>query len=114
MSYYNDFSESIERPRRFWARQSEKINWFHSPENILTQDDRGFYRWFEGGKLNTCYLALDQHVINGRGNQPALIYDSPVTGKKQSFTYKQLLEQTSLFVAMEKTLQLDVGNPDGE
>ena len=97
MSYANDFIESIDKPRQFWARQSEKINWFHSPENILTQDDRGFYHWFEGGKLNTCYLALDQHVINGRGNQPALIYDSPVTGKKQSFTYKQLLEQTSLF-----------------
>ena len=110
MYYSNEFKESIEKPEQFWFRQSEKINWFHSPENILTQDDRGFYRWFEGGKLNTCYLALDQHVINGRGNQPALIYDSPVTGKKQSFTYKQLLEQTSLFAGA--LAELGVGKGD--
>ena len=110
MSYYNDFSESIERPRRFWARQSEKINWFDPPREILTQDDRGFYHWFDGGTLNTCYLALDQHVINGQGDQPALLYDSPVTGTKRSFTYKQLLEETSLFAGSLSDLGVGKGD----
>ena len=86
MFYASDFVESIDKPAQFWERQSDKISWFQSPKNILTKDDKGFYHWFEGGKLNTCYLALDQHVINGHGNQPALIFDSPVTDKKKSFT----------------------------
>ena len=97
MSYSNEFKESIEKPEQFWLRQAEKIDWFKFPGKILTQDERGFYRWFEGGFLNTCFLALDQHVNNGRGNQLALIYDSPVTAQKQTFTYDQLLEQTALF-----------------
>jgi len=110
MSYINDFIESIEKPVQFWERQSDKISWFQTPENILTKDDKGFYHWFEGGKLNTCYLALDQHVINGHGNQPALIFDSPVTDKKKSFTYKQLLEQTSLFAGALANLGVEKGD----
>ena len=110
MSYTNDFIESIEKPVQFWERQSDKISWFQTPENILTKDDKGFYHWFEGGKLNTCYLALDQHVINGHGNQPALIFDSPVTDKKKSFTYKQLLEQTSLFAGALANLGVEKGD----
>ena len=110
MSYSSDFRQSIENPEQFWFRQAEKIDWFKFPEKILTQDDRGFYRWFEGGSLNTCYLALDQHVNNGRANQPALIYDSPVTGQKQTFTYDQLLEQTALFAGA--LVDLGVGKGD--
>jgi len=110
VSYSNEFKESIEKPEQFWFRQAEKIDWIKSPEKILTQDERGFYRWFEGGSLNTCYLALDQHVNNGRGNQPALIYDSPVTDQKQTFTYDQLLEQTALFAGA--LVDLGVGKGD--
>jgi propionyl-CoA synthetase len=110
MFYSNEFKESIEKPEQFWFRQAEKIDWFKFPEKILTQDERGFYRWFEGGSLNTCFLALDQHVNNGRGNQPALIYDSPVTAQKQTFTYDQLLEQTALFAGA--LVDLGVGKGD--
>ena len=97
MSYTSEFVESIEKPGQFWKRQSNKISWFQSPENILTKDEHGFYQWFKGGTLNTCYLALDKHVATGRGSQAALIYDSPVTNQKQTFTYDQLLDQTALF-----------------
>ena len=97
MSYTSEFVESIEKPGQFWKRQSNKISWFQSPENILTKDQHGFSQWFKGGTLNTCYLALDKHVANGRGSQAALIYDSPVTNQKQTFTYDQLLDQTALF-----------------
>jgi len=110
MFYASDFVESIDKPAQFWERQSDKISWFQSPKNILTKDDKGFYHWFEGGKLNTCYLALDQHVINGYGNQPALIFDSPVTDIKKSFTYKQLLEKTSIFAGALANLGVEKGD----
>ena len=73
MSYTSEFVESIEKPGQFWERQSNKISWFQSPENILTKDEHGFSQWFKGGTLNTCYLALDKHVATGRGSQAALI-----------------------------------------
>ena len=110
MSYQFIYKESLEIPEQFWLDQARKIHWFKSPEKILSQDDRGFYSWFEGGTLNTCYLALDKHVADGRGNQPALIYDSPVTDQKQTFTYDQLLEQTALFAGA--LVDLGVGKGD--
>ncbi|MEA1881747.1 MAG: propionyl-CoA synthetase [Candidatus Marinimicrobia bacterium] len=110
MAYIEDFIESIDSPEQFWAKQAEKIHWFKFPEKILSQDDRGFYHWFEGGTLNTCYLALDKHVADGRGNQPALIYDSPVTEKKKTFNYEQLLDQTSRFAGA--LADLGVGKGD--
>jgi len=110
MSYQFIYKESLEIPEKFWLDQARKIQWFKSPEKILSQDDRGFYSWFEGGTLNTCYLALDKHVADGRGNQPALIYDSPVTDQKQTFTYDQLLEQTALFAGA--LVDLGVGKGD--
>ena len=54
-----------------------------------------FYRWFAGGTLNTCHNALDRHVDAGRGDQNALIYDSPVTGTKRARTYRQLRDETA-------------------
>ena len=79
MGYLKEFKESIDQPEQFWKRQAKKIHWFSSPESILSHDENDFYRWFKGGTMNTCHLALDIHVENGRGNQLALIYDSPVT-----------------------------------
>ena len=110
MSYTSEFVESIEKPAQFWERQSNKISWFQSPENILTKDDHGFYRWFKGGTLNTCYLALDKHVAAGRGSQAALIYDSPVTDQKKIFTYDQLLDQTALFAGALANLGVSKGD----
>ena len=110
MSYTNEFVESIEKPVQFWERQSNKISWFKSPENILTKDDHGFYQWYKGGTLNTCYLALDKHVASGRGSQAALIYDSPVTNQKQTFTYDQLLDQTALFAGALANLGVGKGD----
>jgi len=110
MSYTSEFVESIEKPAQFWERQSNKISWFQSPENILTKNDHGFYQWFKGGTLNTCYLALDKHVAAGRGCQAALIYDSPVTDQKQTFTYDQLLDQTALFAGALANLGVGKGD----
>lgn len=110
MSYLSEFQQSIENPETFWAEQAKKIDWFEPPKTILSQDEKGFYHWFEGGRINTCYLALDYHVANGRGDQPALIYDSPVTETKKTFTYDQLLEETALFGGVLS--ELGVGKRD--
>ena len=110
MSYLSDFHEAVNNPEQYWQKQAKKIHWFTFPETILSKDKQGHYHWFEGGKLNTCYLALDQHVLNGRGDQPALIYDSPVTNNKRSFTYNDLLEKVSLFSGVLADLGIEKGD----
>ena len=66
-------------PEDFWAEAAEAVHWNKKWDKVLDASRPPFYRWFVGGLLNTCYNALDRHVENGRANQPALIYDSPVT-----------------------------------
>ncbi|HBL55035.1 MAG TPA: propionyl-CoA synthetase, partial [Deltaproteobacteria bacterium] len=83
MSYFEIFRKSLEQPELFWREQAEQIKWYEFPETILSQDEHGFYRWFTGGKLNTSYLALDVQIEEGRGAQPALIYDSPATNSQR-------------------------------
>ena len=110
MDYLKEFKESINQPERFWKRQAKKIHWFSSPESILSHDENNFYRWFKGGTMNTCHLALDIHVENGRGNQLALIYDSPVTDTQKTFTYRELLDKTSRFAGALKNLGVEKGD----
>ena len=84
-------------PQSFWAKAAEDIHWMSPYTRILNDDNPPFYRWFEGGSLNTCYNALDRHVAEGRGDQLALIYDSPVTNTKQQFTYRELTQKVAEF-----------------
>ncbi|MCB9057036.1 MAG: propionyl-CoA synthetase [Calditrichae bacterium] len=97
MGYQEIFKQSIEDPQSFWAEKAEDIFWFQKPESVLSQDKKGNYRWFKGGMLNTAYLALDYHIETGYGDQIALIYDSPVTGKKRKYTYMQLRDKVAAF-----------------
>ncbi|MGY6742761.1 MAG: acetyl-coenzyme A synthetase N-terminal domain-containing protein [Cecembia sp.] len=76
MNYSSEFQKSIESPENFWKEKAESIAWFSFPEKILSTNKEGFYRWYEGGKLNTSYLCLDYHITHNRGEQTALIYDS--------------------------------------
>lgn len=100
-SDYSDFyQQSVKDPIGFWKDQARLINWFKFPKEILSKDEHDLYRWYKGGKLNSSFLALDQHVNNGRGNQTALIYDSPVTQTKKQFTYSQLLREVELVAGM--------------
>jgi acyl-coenzyme A synthetase/AMP-(fatty) acid ligase len=89
-AYSENYDKSINSPELFWAEQAAQINWFKSPNTILSKNNRGLYQWFEDGEMNTCYLAIDQHIAQGNGDRKALIYDSPVTGNKMQFTYKEL------------------------
>lgn len=94
--YKSQYFESLDSPEKFWGRQGERIQWIKKPNKILSKYPNSHDRWFEGGTLNTCALALDYHVNSGRADQIALIYDSPVTGQKEKFTYTELLKQTAL------------------
>ena len=94
-TYTQVYARSLADPESFWAEQATRIPWVEAPEKILEKDQNGVWRWFSDGVLNSCYVALDQHVVGGRGEQTALIYDSPVTGVVQHFTYAQLLEKTA-------------------
>lgn len=110
MTYREYYKQSQDTPELFWEEQAKSIDWFKFPDTILTKDEEGLARWYKGGQLNTCYLALDYHVINGRGNQTALIYDSPVTNTRQSYTYKELLEETAIFAGVLKTMGVSKGD----
>ena len=110
MTYQQEYQASIEQPEAFWQKQSQRIQWFKKPGKILAKDENGIDRWFVDGEMNTAYLALDYHVLNGRGDQPALIYDSPVTGNKRSYTYAQLTESVALAAGMLKAQGVEKGD----
>lgn len=109
-TYESAYRESIENPASFWEAQAKEIDWFEAPEQVLSQDEKGYYRWFKGGKLNTAYLALDHHVANGRADQPALIYDSPVSNQVRTYTYRQLLEEVARVGGALKNLGVEKGD----
>ncbi|KAK6488290.1 acyl-CoA synthetase short-chain family member 3 [Huso huso] len=93
--YNQAFSSSIQDPEKFWSEAAQSITWFEQWSKTLDNSNPPFTKWFVDGKLNICYNAIDRHVENGRGDQIAIIYDSPVTGSKQAITYSQTLEQVS-------------------
>jgi propionyl-CoA synthetase len=87
-------------PQGFWGEAAEAIDWIEKPQTVFDPKQGIYGRWFPDGVVNTCYNALDRHVANGRNNQPALIYDSPVTNTKQTFTYGRVLSEVQLLGAM--------------
>ncbi|MCC7504717.1 MAG: propionyl-CoA synthetase [Saprospiraceae bacterium] len=110
MTYETLYRRSLEDPIAFWEEQARAIDWYTFPPEILTTDENGFYRWYKGGKMNTSYLALDYHVANGRADQVALIYDSPVTNTYQKYTYRELLDETARFAGVLADLGVKKGD----
>src|SRR3954449_7240917 len=101
MGTYEDvFRASTEDPESFWLKAAEGIDWDVAPQRALDSSGAPFYRWFPDGRLNVCFNALDRHVDAGRGEQPALIYDSPVTGTKRTYTYAQLRDEVAAFAGV--------------
>jgi len=88
---------SLDHADEFWASAAAGIDWHKPWDRVLDDSNAPFYRWFSGGQLNTCHNALDRHVDAGRGEQPALIYDSPLTESKRTLTYRELRDETALF-----------------
>jgi len=87
-------------PEPFWAEAAEAVYWYRRWNRVFDASRAPFYRWFSGGVVNTCYNALDRHVAAGRADQPALIYDSPVTQTIACFTYRELLDCVSRFAGV--------------
>ncbi|WP_088347129.1 MULTISPECIES: propionyl-CoA synthetase [Rhodomicrobium] len=87
-------------PIGFWAEAASAIDWVKPPERIFDTTQGQYGRWFTGGLCNTSFNCLDRHVMGGRAQQTALIYDSPMTGQKRSFTYAELLDDVSTFAAV--------------
>jgi propionyl-CoA synthetase len=81
-------------PEGFWAEAAKEIDWFTPATKIFDADEGVYGRWFTGATCNTCYNCVDRHVENGRADQPAIIYDSPITGNKRTLTYRDLLIET--------------------
>lgn len=99
-AYQEQYQWAKEKPEAFWRKQAEQIDWFQAPQTILANDEHGIERWFPDGVLNTCWLALDYHCEHGRSDNTALIYDSPVTGKKQRYSYSALRDRVAKIAGM--------------
>ena len=98
VNLYNEaFERSINDPNGFWGEVAENCHWFKKWDRVLDDSNKPFYRWFVGGEINSCYNALDIHIENGRGEQIALIYDSPVTDTIKKFTYLELRDNAATF-----------------
>jgi propionyl-CoA synthetase len=111
MGRYDElFRRSIEDPSAFWGQAAKGISWYKTWDRVLDDSTPPFYRWFPGGELNTCYNALDRHVDEGRADQVAVIYDSPVAGQIQKFTYRQLTDQVSRFGGVLRALGVKKGD----
>ena len=110
MSYKAEYDRSMNDPEGFWKEKAEALKWYKFPETILSKDEHGIYRWFADGELNTSYMALDYHVEQGRGDQVAIIYDSPVSNTKTKVTYAELLEQVAKTAGMLKGLGVSKGD----
>ena len=102
-SRYHEVYESWKKdPMSFWAEAAKEIDWIKPPKTVFDPQAGVYGRWFPDGTLNTCYNALDRHVINGRADQAALIYDSPVAGLKRTYTYAQLLAEVNAVASVLK------------
>ncbi len=94
-SYQELYNRSLNNPEEFWADAAEAVHWDKKWDTVLDDSKAPIYRWFKGAKLNTCYNALDLHIENGRGEQAALIYDSPVTDTKRTYSYNELRDEVA-------------------
>jgi len=96
MSYKKVYNSWKNDPEAFWMTAADAIDWVTKPSKALFADRAPVYEWFSDSEVNTCYNAVDRHVLNGRGDQKAIIYDSPMTGTKYSITFSELLEKVSV------------------
>jgi propionyl-CoA synthetase len=104
------YRRSLDHPEEFWAEAAAAIDWERRWDRVLDDSKPPFYRWFAGGRLNVCWNALDRHVAAGKGEQIALIYDSPVTDTVTSLTYRQLRDRVARFAGVLRGLGVKKGD----
>ncbi|MBC3189843.1 propionyl-CoA synthetase [Pseudonocardia sp. C8] len=108
--YEEIFRSSVEDREGFWLRAAGALDWHVAPSTALDDANPPFHRWFPDGELNVAHNALDRHVDAGRGDRPALVYDSPVTGTKRTYTYAQLRDEVATFAGALRELGVGTGD----
>jgi len=108
--YQKAYEQSIQDPESFWGSAAENVVWYKKFSRVLDDARKPFYRWFVDGEMNTCYNALDYHIEQGRGDQVAIIYDSPVTGTIRKITYRDFRDEVALFAGALKKLGIEKGD----
>src|ERR1700744_3630524 len=109
--YHEVYARWQRDPLGFWGEAAAAIDWIEKPKTVFDPNAGGYRRWYPDGVCNPCYNAVDRHVEAGRGTQAAIIYDSPVTGSKQTITYAALQTKTEIPAGM---LEKDFGVPKGD
>ena len=100
-SRYHEVYEGWKRdPEGFWAEAAAEIDWIKPWDKVFDETLGGYGQWFAGAECNTCYNCLDRHVERGRPGQPAIIYDSPITGAKATYSYEETLERVNAMAAV--------------
>ena len=108
--YEKVYAQSLANPAAFWMKAAGEIEWVRRPRAVLDDSTPPIMRWFPGAMLNTCFNAVDLHVLAGRADQLALIYDSPVTGQVRKFTYAELLKEVARFAGALRGLGVEKGD----
>jgi propionyl-CoA synthetase len=110
MSFNEVYEKSCENPEAFWGEVAEQVHWYKKWDRVLDDSDAPFYRWFSGGETNVCYNAVDLHVEQGRGDQLAIIHDSPITGSQQSISYNELKSRVARFAGVLREYGVEKGD----
>jgi propionyl-CoA synthetase len=108
--YREAFRRSIDDPAGFWGEAAAAVSWARRPTTVVDDRATPFTRWFPDGELNTCFNALDRHVDDGRGDQPALVYDSPVSATTRRATYRELRDEVARFAGVLRSLGVGRGD----
>jgi len=108
--YHEVYARWQRDPQGFWAEAAAAIDWFEKPKTVFDAAAGIYGRWFVGGVCNTCFNAIDRHVNAGRGEQAAIIYDSPLAGVKRTITYHRLMTETQVLAAMLRDLGVGKGD----
>jgi len=108
--YYEVYARWRRDPEGFWAEAARDIDWVEPPKQVFAPDAGVYGRWFTGGVCNTCWNAVDRHVLKGRGEQAAIIYDSPLAGQKRTITYHRLQVETQVLAAILRNFGVEKGD----
>ena len=112
MSKFDEvYNRSLGDPEGFWSEAAEAIHWDKKWDTLIDDSNPPFYRWFVGAECNTCYNAVDRHVEEGRADQLAVIYDSPITGSKKMFTYRELQTEVAKCAGVLRKHGVGKGDP---
>ena len=112
MSRFDEvYNRSLADPEEFWSEAAEAIHWEKKWDTLIDDSNSPFYRWFAGAECNTCYNAVDRHVEEGRADQLAVIYDSPITGSKKTFTYRALQTEVAKCAGVLRKHGVGKGDP---